>query len=159
MSSLVSVIIPVYNAEKFLKRCIDSVLNQSYSNIEIILVDDCSTDSSRLIMDYYAKHFKNIVAIYNEERLYLGGARNDRSAHRAEVLAGVIGANDTILTILINLIAGVIQHGLHNTNLILTRRAGLGQTILNLLHEILNRFTHCGFLLKIIIYLYMKSRV
>lgn len=50
-------IIPVYNAEKFLKRCIDSVLNQSYSNIEIILVDDCSTDSSRLIMDYYAKHF------------------------------------------------------------------------------------------------------
>lgn len=76
MSSLVSVIIPVYNAEKFLKRCIDSVLNQSYSNIEIILVDDCSTDSSRLIMDYYAKHFKNIVAIYNEERLYPGGARN-----------------------------------------------------------------------------------
>lgn len=57
MSSLVSVIIPVYNAEKFLKRCIDSVLNQSYSNIEIILVDDCSADSSRLIMDYYAKHF------------------------------------------------------------------------------------------------------
>ncbi len=76
MSSLVSVIIPVYNAEKFLKRCIDSVLNQSYSNIEIILVDDCSTDSSRLIMDYYTKHFKNIVAIYNEERLYPGGARN-----------------------------------------------------------------------------------
>lgn len=69
-------IIPVYNAEKFLKRCIDSVLNQSYSNIEIILVDDCSTDSSRLIMDYYAKHFKNIVAIHNEKRLYPGGARN-----------------------------------------------------------------------------------
>lgn len=50
-------IIPVYNAEKFLKRCIDSVLNQGYSSVEIILVDDCSADSSRLIMDYYAKHF------------------------------------------------------------------------------------------------------
>lgn len=51
---LISVIIPVYNVERYLKECVDSVLNQSYSNLEIILVDDGSTDDSPQICDAYA---------------------------------------------------------------------------------------------------------
>ena len=49
----VSVIIPVYNSEKYLKRCLTSVLNQTLSNIEIICVNDCSTDSSLEILKNY----------------------------------------------------------------------------------------------------------
>lgn len=50
---LVSVVIPTYNREKTIKRCIDSVLNSTYRNIEIIVVDDGSTDSTQAIVDSY----------------------------------------------------------------------------------------------------------
>ena len=59
----VSVIIPVYNTEKYLSACIDSVLQQDNVSFEIILVDDGSTDSSANICDTYAKDYDNIKAI------------------------------------------------------------------------------------------------
>ena len=52
---LISVIIPVYNVEKYLIRCVDSVVNQTYKNLEIILVNDGSTDSSGILCDELAK--------------------------------------------------------------------------------------------------------
>ena len=52
---LITVIVPVYNVEKYLTRCVDSIINQTYKNLEIILVDDGSTDSSPAICDNYAK--------------------------------------------------------------------------------------------------------
>ena len=55
VDKLVSVITPVYNAEKYIKKTIDSILNQSYKNIEIILVDDCSNDASQDIIKEYCK--------------------------------------------------------------------------------------------------------
>ena len=54
-SPLISVIIPVYNVEKYLPRCLDSVVKQTYTNLEIILVDDGSTDSCPKICDKYAQ--------------------------------------------------------------------------------------------------------
>ena len=60
----VSVIIPVYNTEKYLSACIDSVLQQDNVSFEIILVDDGSTDSSANICDTYAKDYDNIKAIH-----------------------------------------------------------------------------------------------
>lgn len=61
---LVSVIIPVYNVETYLRECVDSVLNQTYSHYEVILVDDGSTDSSGRICDDYAKTYSRIRAIH-----------------------------------------------------------------------------------------------
>lgn len=65
-NDLVSVIIPVYNVEKYLERCIDSVINQTYSNLEIILIDDGSTDKSSMICDKYKNIDKRIVAIHQK---------------------------------------------------------------------------------------------
>lgn len=61
---LISIIIPIYNSDNYLQRCIDSVLAQDYSNIEIILVDDGSKDKSPIICDAYAAQNKNIIAIH-----------------------------------------------------------------------------------------------
>lgn len=72
---LVSVIIPVYNTEKYLKKCVDSVRNQTYQNLEIWLVDDGSTDSSGAICDEYAPMDSRIYVIH-KENAGQGVARN-----------------------------------------------------------------------------------
>lgn len=71
----VSVVIPVYNVEKYLKKCIDSVLGQSYKNFEIILVDDESTDNSGKICDEYSSKYQFIKTIHKKNG-GLGLARN-----------------------------------------------------------------------------------
>lgn len=60
-NELVSVIIPVYNVEKYIAKTIESVLNQTYKNIELILVDDCSKDNSGSIISKYVEGHKNII--------------------------------------------------------------------------------------------------
>ncbi|WP_270312668.1 glycosyltransferase family 2 protein [Ligilactobacillus agilis] len=80
---LVSVIIPVYNVEKYLRRCLDSVLKQTYRQLEIILVDDGSTDSSGKIVDEYAKKDARIVVIHQEN----GGLSNARN-HGIDIATG-----------------------------------------------------------------------
>lgn len=72
---LISIIIPVYNVEKYLHRCLDSVINQSYSNLEILLIDDGSTDSSLQICNEYASRDARIKVIH-QENMGLAGARN-----------------------------------------------------------------------------------
>ena len=64
-SDLVSVVIPVYNSEKFLEECLDSILTQTYQNIEIIAVDDGSTDSSPDILERYSDKI-NIISQKNQ---------------------------------------------------------------------------------------------
>lgn len=76
MKKLVSVIIPNYNKEKYIRECIDSVLNQSYPNIEIVIVDDFSTDSSRKIIKEYESHFSQIKAILLKQNGGVSHARN-----------------------------------------------------------------------------------
>lgn len=64
INGLVSIIVPIYNLEKYLPRCLDSIINQTYSDIEIILVDDGSTDGSNAICDVYAAKDNRIHAIH-----------------------------------------------------------------------------------------------
>ena len=76
MNPLISVIVPVYNVEKYLNRCIDSILNQTFKQIEIILVDDGSTDNSPTICDEYCDRYENIKVIHKENNR-VAAARND----------------------------------------------------------------------------------
>lgn len=75
MKSLISVIIPVYNCEKYLNRCLDSILKQSYRNIEVILVDDGSTDYSLNICKEYENKDKRFK-VFNKENGGPSSARN-----------------------------------------------------------------------------------
>lgn len=68
VEKLISVIIPVYNSERYLEECIQSVLRQTYDNFEIILVDDGSKDKSGAICDNYVEKYENIKALHNENQ-------------------------------------------------------------------------------------------
>lgn len=72
----ISVIVPVYNVENTLNRCIDSIISQTFQDYEIVLVDDGSPDSSSVICDYYAMHYNNIHVIHKEN----GGLSSARLA-------------------------------------------------------------------------------
>lgn len=72
---MISVIVPVYNVEKYLNKCIDSIINQSYKDFELILVDDGSTDNSPQICDIYASAHENIHVIHKNNG-GLSDARN-----------------------------------------------------------------------------------
>lgn len=63
---LVSVIVPNYNHEKYLEQRLETIFNQTYSNFEVILLDDCSTDESRSILSKYAKNIKVSHCVFNE---------------------------------------------------------------------------------------------
>lgn len=72
---LISIIVPVYNVEKYLAKCIESILRQSYSNFELILVDDGSKDKSGSICDEYAKR-DNRIKVYHKQNGGVSSARN-----------------------------------------------------------------------------------
>ena len=74
---LISVIIPVYNVEAYLRQCLDSVINQSYRNLEIICVEDCSTDNSLEILKEYAQKDSRIKVLQNKKNMGLGLTRNE----------------------------------------------------------------------------------
>lgn len=96
MQELISIIVPVYNVEQYLKRCVESIIHQTYSNLEIILVDDGSKDSSGKMCDEYAAEDSRIKVIHQEN----GGAsaaRNRGLAIAKGELIGFVDADDWIL--------------------------------------------------------------
>ena len=93
---LISVIVPVYNVENYLNKCVDSIVNQTYKNLEIILVDDGSTDKCPEICDEWAKKDSRIRVIHKEN----GGAGDARNAALDTVkspLIGIVDSDDYIL--------------------------------------------------------------
>lgn len=88
---LISVIVPVYNVERYLNRCVDSLINQTYKNLEIILVDDGSTDNSPQICDDYENRYESVKVIHKKN----GGLSSARNAGIKQANGDYIGFVDS----------------------------------------------------------------
>lgn len=97
----VSIIIPVYNAEKYIEKCIESILNQTYSVSQIICVDDGSTDNSYKICEEYARRYPKIE-VYQQENKGVSAARNNGLAHVSGDFVFFVDSDDYILPGYIN---------------------------------------------------------
>lgn len=94
-NELISIIVPVYNVEQYLIKCVDSIINQTYTNIEIILVDDGSTDSSGFLCDSLSKKDPRIL-VYHKENGGLSSARNFGIEKVRGAYLGFIDSDDYI---------------------------------------------------------------
>lgn len=99
MQPLLSIIVPIYNVEQYLDRCIQSILNQTYQNLEIILVDDGATDCSGAIADSYAAKDKRIK-VFHKENGGLSDARNYGLEHVTGDYILFIDSDDFIVNIM-----------------------------------------------------------
>ena len=90
----ISIIIPVYNSEKFLSSCLDSILNQSLSEIEIICVDDMSTDNSKHILKQYSLLDDRIKIYSHDKNRGPGAARNTGIKYATGEYLGFIDSDD-----------------------------------------------------------------
>ena len=120
----VSVIIPVYNAEKYLKHCLDSILNQTYKNIKLIISDDCSTDGTKKILKDYAQKDDRIELYLQEKNL--GVVKN------IEFLLKKVSSNlymlsdqDDILVLLMQMTLFKIIHMKYSLSVFYSPRTGI----------------------------------
>lgn len=109
MNKQISIIVPIYNVEKYLRRCIDAILNQTISNLEIILVDDGSPDLCPQICDEYAKRDNRIVVIHQENG-GLSAARNAGIKAAKGEYIGFVDSDDYISPNMYELLYDNIEH-------------------------------------------------
>ncbi len=104
----VSIVVPVYNSEKYLDGCVQSILTQSYPNIELILVNDGSTDRSAEICRKYAAEYENIVCI-NQENAGVSAARNTGLDSVTGEYVAFVDSDDRIKPDMIKLLVEAIE--------------------------------------------------
>lgn len=120
---LVSVIIPAYNVENFINRCVDSVINQTYKNIQVIIIDDGSTDKTGRIIDEYAKIYVGIEVIHQENQGVMMARKKGLLAAKGEYVV-FVDADDWIDKDMINYMrkkaqendADIVFSGLYREN-------------------------------------------
>ena len=73
----VSVIVPVYNVEKYLNKCLDSLINQTFNDFEIIIINDGSPDDSKQIIEKYKSKYNDFIKVINQSNQGLSASRNN----------------------------------------------------------------------------------
>ena len=91
----VSVVVPIYGVEKYLKQCVDSILEQTLEDIEVILVDDGSKDNCPEMIDEYAKNDKRVVAVHQKNGGYGKAVNNGISIAKGDYI-GIVESDDWI---------------------------------------------------------------
>ena len=92
---LISIVVPVYNCEQYISECIDSILGQTYTNIQLILVDDGSTDNSLAICENYLDRDRRVLLI-SQENLGVSMARNAGLDAAEGAYIGFVDSDDFI---------------------------------------------------------------
>ena len=110
MNPLVSIIIPVYNSEAFLKKCIQSAIFQSYKNIEIILINDGSIDLSGEICDYFSSIDSRVITIHKNNGGLVSSRKTGLKASTGEYVLYIDGDDWIELDLIENYINQVIKH-------------------------------------------------
>lgn len=113
MFPLVTIIIPIYKVEHYLQRCIDSVIGQTYTNLEIILVDDGSPDCCPQICDEYASKDSRIIVIHKKNG-GLSDARNEGTSHASGAFVYYLDSDDELPS---DAIENMINYTKNNTNI------------------------------------------
>lgn len=117
---LISIIVPVYNVENYLKECIESLINQSYSNTEILLIDDGSTDNSGIICDEYQK-VDSRITVYHKKNGGLSDARNYGIERMNGNYVTFVDSDDFISIYTLEIMYEVAIN--HNSDLVFTKNA------------------------------------
>lgn len=135
MSDLISVIVPAYNVEKYIRYCLNSLKNQSYSNIEVIMVDDGSKDSTGVICDEFAAKYVNFQVIHKSNE-GLGFARNTGIQHAHGKYITFVDSDDWIdENLLQTLYDGISMHSVDMCKSGFDRVNDAGQTISSRIYE------------------------
>ncbi len=108
---LISIIVPVYNIESYLPRCLETISKQTYQNLEIILIDDGSTDSSGSICDKFAKKDHRAKVIH-QQNAGPSGARNTGMAYASGEYLMFVDGDDYLHTDAVNTLWDAINSGL-----------------------------------------------
>lgn len=108
-NELISVIVPVYNVERYVHRCVKSIVVQNYKNLEIILINDCSTDNCAEICDEFAKQDDRIRVIHLSKNQGLSVARNTGIAESSGEYLAFIDSDDYVLPDYIARLYGLLK--------------------------------------------------
>ena len=153
---LISVIIPVYNTEKYLRRCIDSVLAQTYTDFELLLIDDGSKDSSGIICDEYAAQDAR-VKVFHKENGGVSSARNVGLDHAQGEWITFVDSDDEVKPNWLDLFCMQISYGVE---LVSQGMIFNNSRSSKLIGEIKVRgFTYIGGLYKSMDFMYQESLV
>ena len=121
MSCDISVVIPLYNTEKFIRQCVDSVLAQTLTNIEIIIVNDCSTDNGPALCQELYGHNDRVKIVHHEKNGGLGAARDTGTLHVSGRYVYYVDSDDEIMPdFLSNMFATATEYDadvVHNTRI------------------------------------------
>ena len=107
-SKLISIIVPCYNSEKRIKRCINSLISQTYSNIEILAINDGSTDWTLKILNKY-KQLDNRIRVFSQKNIWAGGARNVWIKNAKWTYITFVDSDDELEQNAINVITSILN--------------------------------------------------
>ena len=96
MAGTVSILVAVYNTEKYLRECLDSLINQTYTDLQIICIDDASTDGSLAILKEYELKDSRILVLQNKENLGQSKTRNHGLEYATGEYCGMVDSDDWI---------------------------------------------------------------
>lgn len=125
----ISVIIPVYNTEKYLKRCLDSVIAQEYKDLELVIINDGSTDNSEQLINEYKTKYPELISYYNKENTGVADTRNFGIKKAKGEYIMFLDSDDYIDTALLKNLEDYINKNIDLIKFKLQRVNGEGETL------------------------------